>query len=176
MIFNYITDEVKIFVDGSEVGVSSFSTDFCGGSKPGDVQGMFVPNDVMHSDSNYTNNESWEPATLQGPKTGAVNLPDITANLGFTPWILGGGYTDSSPSGFLGKNTNDVFETTSHIAGQPSSRRNSQHIGDWAVSHRARSGLSGHIGSFKMYARPLTNSEVLQNFDAQKGFFKNILT
>ena len=176
VIFNYITDEVKIFVDGSEVGVSSFSRDFCGGSKPGDVQGMFIPNDVMHSDSNYTNNESWEPATLQGPKTGAVNLPDITANLGFTPWILGGGYTDSSPSGFLGKNTNDVFETTSHIAGQPSSRRNSQHIGDWAVSHRARSGLSGHIGSFKMYARPLTNSEVLQNFDAQKGFFKNILT
>ena len=63
---------------------------------------------------------------------------------------------------------------TKHAASTPI--RGGQHIGDWAPGVRARSGLGGHIGSFKMYARPLTTDEVKQNFDAQKGFFKNILT
>jgi hypothetical protein len=38
------------------------------------------------------------------------------------------------------------------------------------------SGLRGHIGSLKFYSRPLDNSEVSTNFNAQKGFFKNIRT
>jgi len=36
------------------------------------------------------------------------------------------------------------------------------------------SGLRGHIGSLKFYSRPLDTGEVKKNYDAQKGFFKNI--
>ncbi len=36
------------------------------------------------------------------------------------------------------------------------------------------SGLRGHVGSLKFYSRPLDNVEVLTNYKAQKGFFKNI--
>jgi hypothetical protein len=36
------------------------------------------------------------------------------------------------------------------------------------------SGLRGHLGSLKFYSRALDNSEVLKNYKAQQGFFKNI--
>ena len=36
------------------------------------------------------------------------------------------------------------------------------------------SGLRGHLGSLKFYSRPLDNDEVLKNYKAQQGFFKNI--
>ena len=39
-----------------------------------------------------------------------------------------------------------------------------------------RSGLNGMIGSFKLYKRAIDSGEVLQNFNSQKGFFKNIKT
>ena len=38
------------------------------------------------------------------------------------------------------------------------------------------SGLNGHVGSLKFYSRPLNINEVRKNYEAQKGFFKNIYT
>jgi hypothetical protein len=64
-----------------------------------------------------------------------------------TPWIIGGGYTDGNRvynSGFMGP------------------------------GHGLTSGLKGYVGSVKFYSRPLSNDEVLTNYEAQKGFFKNI--
>ena len=37
-----------------------------------------------------------------------------------------------------------------------------------------RSGLNGLVGSFKLYKSALTQSEVSNNYKAQKGFFLNI--
>ena len=63
----------------------------------------------------------------------------------FTPWIVGGGFTDGDlPTGFMGQ------------------------------LQSFRSGLGGHLGSMKFYSKGLTSTEVQKNFDAQKGFFKNI--
>ncbi len=65
----------------------------------------------------------------------------------FTPWIIGGGYTDGLDSGgFMGSPDNGY-----------------------------NSGLRGHLGSFKIYNKALTGSEILKNYNAQKAFFKNIL-
>ena len=69
----------------------------------------------------------------------------------FTPWIIGGGYTDGyvldgSGFGFMG----------SH--------------------HGIKSGLNGFVGSVKIYTKPLNSKEVLKNYEAQQGFFKSIQT
>ena len=40
----------------------------------------------------------------------------------------------------------------------------------------ARSGLEGHLGSFKMYGKPLSTKEVLINYNAQSPFFTGITT
>ena len=71
----------------------------------------------------------------------------------FTPWLLGGGWTDGIP----------VAADTS--AG-----------GFMGTGHGYSSGLNGYVGSVKFYAKPLSNSEVKTNYNAQKGFFKNIVT
>ena len=38
------------------------------------------------------------------------------------------------------------------------------------------SGLRGHVGSLKFYAKPLRKKEVLKNYNAQQGYFKSIKT
>jgi len=64
----------------------------------------------------------------------------------YTPWVIGGGFTDGSPNGnFLG---------TSYGG--------------------KKSGLEGFVGSFKFYNKTLNSSEVLNNYVAQKAFFLNI--
>jgi hypothetical protein len=65
----------------------------------------------------------------------------------FTPWIVGGGFSDGN--GF----TNNGFMGT---------------------NHGRTSGLKGHLGSLKFYSKPLTINEVVSNYKNQKGFFKNI--
>ena len=84
-------------------------------------------------------------ASTMGESSPLANGPSL--NDFFTPWILGGGYTDGIVStGFMGASRNG-----------------------------RRSGLNGHIGSFKIYTKALNAREVLKNFNAQKAFFKNIL-
>jgi hypothetical protein len=81
-----------------------------------------------------------------------------------TPIILGGGYSDLCPSGFLGANLDTATAASEER----------QH-GYW--SNRGiiqRSGLNGYLGSWKVYKRALTPSEVDKNYNAQKAFFKTI--
>jgi len=80
------------------------------------------------------------------------NGPYIDA-AGFTPWVLGGGWTDGLPF--------DSLNTTGGFMGK---------------HHGWSSGLGGHVGSVKFYSKPLSTKEVLNNFNAQKGFYKNIIT
>lgn len=63
----------------------------------------------------------------------------------FTPWVIGGGFTDGILSdGFMGE-----------YGGR-------------------RSALDGYIGSFKIYNKALNSDEVVNNYNAQASFFKNI--
>jgi hypothetical protein len=43
-----------------------------------------------------------------------------------------------------------------------------------STSHGFYSGLTGHIGSFKVYSKPLNISEAYKNYTAHKGFFEDI--
>jgi len=71
----------------------------------------------------------------------------------FTPWIVGGGWTDGLP-----------IDSTSRKGG---------FMGE---SRGFYSGLSGHIGSLKFYKKPLTQTEVKHNYEAHRVFFTNIDT
>ena len=61
----------------------------------------------------------------------------------FTPWVLGSGFTDELPNGFMG-----------------------------TVNGGKTSALQGKLGGIKFYSRPLSAGEVLQNYNANKNFFK----
>jgi len=76
----------------------------------------------------------------------------------FTPWIIGGGWTD-------GLNVS---------AGQ-TERSATEYLGGFMnVSHGFQSGLNGYIGSLKLYETPLTTNGVKKNYDAHKNFFEKI--
>lgn len=69
----------------------------------------------------------------------------------FTPWIIGGGYTDGCPVGI------------------------DQPVGGGFTGGTyggLTSGLQGKLGGLKFYSKPLTISEVTQNYNANKNFFK----
>ena len=92
------------------------------------------------------NSFQYASGTVDGPTT-LYGGPKL--NTFYTPWIVGGGYTDGmyKYGNFLGGDRGGII-----------------------------SGLRGHIGSLKFYSKALNNQEVLQNYKAQKGFFKNIRT
>ena len=80
------------------------------------------------------------PSTLkQGP----------LLNVFYTPWIVGGGYTDG------------MYKYGNFLGG--------------GARSGVVSGLRGHVGSLKFYSKPLDKSEVIKNYKAQEGFFKSIL-
>lgn len=128
------SDTIKMFADGELVATSSvkavFGTD--------DRKPAALPSFKKANSFEYSSSAVDGPTTLkEGP----------LLNPFYTPWIVGGGYTDGMYryGNFMGGDRGGVV-----------------------------SGLRGHIGSLKFYSRPLDNSEVKQNYDAQKGFFKNI--
>lgn len=128
------TNTIKMFADGSAVATSSIS----------DVFG--VDPQVAPSLPSFKKNNSFQysSTTVDGP---TVLHQGPLLNTFYTPWIVGGGYTDGmyQYGNFLGGNRSGIT-----------------------------SGLRGHLGSLKFYSRALDNSEVLKNYKAQQGFFKNI--
>ncbi|MFN9912475.1 MAG: hypothetical protein ACK53L_07825, partial [Pirellulaceae bacterium] len=93
------------------------------------------------------NSFEYTSTTVDGP---SILKQGPLLNTFYTPWIVGGGYTDGmyQYGNFMGGGSRGCVV----------------------------SGLRGHIGSLKFYSRPLDNLEVSTNFNAQKGFFKNIRT
>jgi hypothetical protein len=128
------TDTIKMFADGNLISTSSISNVFGVPEKvpPG------VPTFRKENSFEYSTSSVDGPSTVkQGPKL----------NRFYTPWIVGGGYTDGmyQYGNFMGGNRGGIV-----------------------------SGLRGHIGSLKFYSRPLDTSEVLTNYKAQQAFFKSI--
>lgn len=127
-------DEIRMYADGSLIATSSVSEVF--GTEVN--QPPNLPTFKKDNSFEYSSSSVDGPETLhQGPKL----------NPFFTPWIVGGGYTDGmyQHGNFMGGNHSGIS-----------------------------SGLRGHIGSLKFYSKPLNNEEVKKNYDAQQGFFKNI--
>jgi hypothetical protein len=105
-----------------------------------------LPTLAKENSFQYSSNTVVGPSTVkQGPLLDTVTAGEV--QLKFTPWIVGGGFTDGNSlyGNFLGGDRGGIT-----------------------------SGLRGHLGSLKFYSKPLDSSEVLKNYNAQKGFFKNI--
>jgi hypothetical protein len=122
------TNEIKMYCDGVLLTTSSY----------GDVFGIDSISQSLNIPSTYkTNSFNYSSvAGIEGP----------TLDTYFTPWIVGGGYTDGNPYGnFLGGNFGGII-----------------------------SGLKGNIGSLKFYSKPLSPEEIASNYNVTKNFFKNI--
>ena len=200
--FDYEKDAVNFHLNGQLLTTSSLTTVF--GGKPGDTS---LPTAVKMDLTNQTDTIVFNDPTKESFLGNSVYdercTPERVAFPVFTPWIIGGGYTDTAPiipgedfrpQGFLGSNTNNTYQGT-----LPGDDLVTQKIPNTAVGsffprgqhqpplsngahgtgsgRRAipRSGLGGFLGSFKIYSKPLTTSEAKENYDAQKGFFNNIL-
>ena len=128
-------DKISFFADGSLITTSSISSVF--GTEFN--QPLNLPTFKKNNSFEYNSSSVDGPNTLKtGPKL----------NPYFTPWIVGGGYTDGmyQYGNFMGGDRGGIV-----------------------------SGLRGHVGSLKFYNKPLNSSEVLKNYKAQEGFFKTIL-
>ena len=149
---------VSIYCNGSKLKSQSFTETF-GFKGPPNIPGSlnassFIYNNV-YKDSLPTIPVKFIPSsvyqgdfwTFDGPKAG-----------GFTPWIVGGGYSDGMTNLEFGFSKDS--DAGMNFMG-------SEHGGK-------RSGLNGFLGSVKLYKRAVTQEEAMQNYDAQKGFFENI--
>lgn len=136
--FDRVNDEVKFYLDGERMATSSMSNVF-------GIQKHSMPNIP-----NFKKSNSFEyNLTSVGPyaSNSLCNGPKL--NTYFTPWIVGGGYTDGmySKGNFMGGKYGGII-----------------------------SGLKGYLGSLKFYKKPLSDSEVRSNYNTQRNFFKNIDT
>jgi len=129
-------NEVNFYADGTLVATSGIS----------DVFG--VPPYTTPNLPSFKKANSFEygASTVDGPTT-LHEGPKL--NQFYTPWIVGGGYTDgmSCCGNFMGGDRGGI-----------------------------QSGYDGFLGSLKFYAKPLNSLDVKENFEAQKGYFKNIDT
>jgi hypothetical protein len=193
--FDYEGDTVTCFMDGNVLATSSIAKSFQ--LDPG--QPLNVPSMASVGGTPYMNSlgvASGNTERLRLTESLHEGTSQPPAYPMFTPWVIGGGFTDSAPRqytmeqtlgfnttpvGFLGTNTNSTYysnsvnATTGGYAGQ-----HDPPIGGFTYAgvsrDIARSGLDGYLGSFKVYTRALSTNEVIVNYDAQKGFFTNILT
>jgi hypothetical protein len=131
-----VNDEIKFYLDGVNTTTSSLSYVF-------GIPKYSMPNIPTFRRGNTfeystsTVNQSCPDELKYGPKLDRY----------FTPWIVGGGYTDG------------MYQYGNFLGGQYGG---------------VRSGLNGYLGSLKFYSRPLSASEIINNYKAHEGFFKNI--
>jgi hypothetical protein len=199
--FDYHKDRITVYLDAQVLATSSISQ--CFNTNPGEPLNIPSP---TYSTTNPDDLHLWSWGVNLGKQGESLRYArdryyeSIHKGLGnapsyplFTPWVIGGGFTDSiprskslertlgrnlTPLGFLGSNTNDSYftggvDTNGGVKGQHSpSIGGSKYQG--LNRDIPRSGLDGFLGSFKIYNRPLSLKEVERNYDAQQGFFKFI--
>jgi len=186
--FDYNSDKISVFLDGELLAASSLSDCFDHNPIGGTVT---IPTKLTQKNAPTTpvvNCFPWEESFMGShikdakSNTHRVNYPV------FTPWVIGGGFTDNIsvrpnglhyPLGFLGSNTNHTYNTgeelitvdsDTYIKGQHSPPMSGRSV----TKKVPRSGLDGFVGSFKIYTKPLNITEANANYTSQAGFFKNI--
>jgi hypothetical protein len=132
------TDTIKFYLDGINLATSSLSYVF--GIDRGTMPRIPTFKKTNSFEYSASSVNSTAPNSLKfGPKLDRY----------FTPWIVGGGYTDG-------------MHLYGNFMGGPYG----------GIS----SGLRGHVGSLKFYSKPLISGEIVNNYNAHKNFFKNINT
>lgn len=133
---DYEDNEVNLYLDSELLATSAISEVF--GSPP--THSIKLPTFKKANSFEYSESTvgPLAPRSLKsGPKL----------NTYFTPWILGGGYTDG------------MAETGNFMGGEYGG---------------VRSGLRGYLGSTKFYSKPLTQKELAFNNSIQSKLYKNL--
>lgn len=136
LTLNPLEDEISVYLDGTLLATSGYGSVFGVNALKTTPKIPSIPPDnaFEYNTTNITG------SSLEAYKYG----PGLDTY--FTPWIVGGGYTDGNPNGnFMG--------------------------GEYGGKV---SGLKGYMGCTRFYSKPLTSAEVLNNYNATKNFFKNI--
>ena len=197
--FDYELNETRICLDGEHLMTSALNKVL--GVRPQEIKTptpvkIDLADQSQEITQNYPNRESFLGNNIYDEYV----TPERVAFPVFTPWIIGGGYSDNMPTipgspyrpmGFLGSNTNNTYQETNvgaqvetetigtlgdFITGQHTPPlSNSKGGSDGDRFRIPRSGLNGHMGSFKIYSKPLSIIEAKINFDAQQAFFKSVL-
>lgn len=136
MSVNYKEDTISVYLDGELLEVSSVAGVF--GSDSG--RSVRIPSFKKDNSFEYSEDTvgNLAPRSIKnGPKLYPF----------FTPWIVGGGYTDGNAhnGNFMG----------GEFGGQ-------------------RSGLNGYLGSLKFYNKAISAQNVDQNYKTQSKLFKEI--
>jgi hypothetical protein len=138
-------NKIDLYCDGQLLTTSSY-TDVFGIDPRNEL--LSIPSITKTNSFNY-NATSMNNVPVDALKSGPeLDYYEFINNqyVGTTPWIIGGGYTDGMQTGnFMGGQYGGII-----------------------------SGLRGFVGGIKFYLRPLSNSEILNNYNASKNFFKNI--
>ena len=138
--FDLRKDSLRVYLNSKLIKEELISSVF--GTNPGEP--VSIPSFKKDNSFQYgvdTIPTSQTADFIGGPKTDSY----------FTPWILGGAWTDG------------LFIDTSTSSG-----------GFMGTGSGIYSGLGGHLGSFKIYSKPLTEEEILKNYEAHKTLFNNI--
>jgi hypothetical protein len=142
-----LEDKISLYLNGELLAASSLSNTFqVSNNKTINVPSFFVNRSNGGTSNSFRYNSEY-PGINQFIKSGLpFDRGRIESFTRFTPWVVGGGFTDGLPFGnFMG--------TT--YSGQ-------------------RSALDGYIGSLKFYNKALNLNEVINNYKAQSQFFLNI--
>ena len=146
--FDVSGDNCSIYLDGNLMATSAMTQVFGGDSgKSPSIPTFIRPEDQQNSSFYYSSETVVQNDNVEIFNNGPLN------DTYFTPWIVGGGWTEGHP---INRTTLDG--------------------GFMGLRHGLTSGLNGFVGSLKFYSKPLTSSEVVKNYNAQKGLFKNIQT
>ena len=146
VVFDPPKDEIVLYVNGSLIKKDSLSTLFGKGSNGSPQVPTFIsPRTSTTSSFEYNSNTINQAPGVTLFDTGPLN------NTFFTPWIVGGGWTDGRPVN-IDTSSGGFLDT-----------------GDGLIS-----SYNGYVGSLKIYSKALDISEVLSNYTHQKVFFENI--
>ena len=138
VVFDVGADKLKFFLNSELLDEALISEAFGVTEKHPVRVPTFKKDNSFQYDQTYTG--------MTGSFSGGPNN-----NLYFTPWIIGGGWTDGHPI--------DISTSSGGFMGN---------------RYGLYSGLTGYVTSFKIYDKPLLKAEVLKNYNAHKEFLDNI--
>ena len=152
--FDVQNDLVSVYLNNEILATSSLSTTF-------GIQHKEPPRIPSFISTGENSSFFYSQETLNTSAT-SVFYNGPSPDPFFTPWIIGGGWTDGIPITY--STSAGGFMGSTSVGGSASV------LG----SHGFSSALGGRVGSFKIYDKPLDISEITTNYNAHKAFFQNI--
>ena len=144
--FDVDNNKINFYINGNLIKSGSLSQTF-GRSEgtPPSVPSFVVPKSLHTSSFEYTSGTVNQAENVDIFNNGPKN------NTFFTPWIMGGGWTDGRKVD-LSTSSGGFLDTGAGII----------------------SSYNGYVGSMKIYKKALNKKEVIQNYNHQKTFFENM--